>query len=131
MADQLTGSLELKRIVGGAAAAGAIPKKAIAVNLDPSRLFYQAIQDVGLAAEAIAVGDVTDDAIAIIENLDTVAGDGAVLSIGYDNGGFVSFVDVPVGGLPAILPTVAALANVQLKSDTASTQVLVSLYKTG
>ena len=128
MANTLTGTFVLTRKnASNKQTPGNIPSKSISVS-SASDLYYQNVQVVGTSAEAIATGDVTDTAMMVIENLDTSASDGATVSVGYDNAGFVARFTVPVGEI-AVIPRVSTIANWQLKSDFASTNVLISLWK--
>ncbi len=91
-----------------------------------SELYSDNTQVVGTSHELIAAGDVTDDAIAIIENLHATA----TVTIGGDSGGsFVPWIDIPAGYPAAVLPQVATLASTYLKSSVASTSVRVTLVK--
>lgn len=91
-----------------------------------SDLFSDNTQTVGTSHEQLDVGDVTDDAVVIIENLHATA----IVEVGGDaTGAFVSWITIPPGYPPAILPKASALADVYLKSDTATTQVRVTMAK--
>lgn len=83
-------------------------------------------QVVGTTHAAIDAGDVTDDAMAIIENLHATA----LVRIGGDASTvFVPWIEIPAGGPPAILPVITALASTYLISSVASTPVRVTLIK--
>jgi hypothetical protein len=83
-------------------------------------------QLVGTTHELIALGDVTDDAFAMIENLHATA----LVQVGRDiAAAFVGVIDIPAGGPPAILPLVTTLAETYLKSSVASTPVRITLIK--
>jgi len=91
-----------------------------------SDLISDATQVVGTTHEVIAAGDVTDTAMAIIENIHATA----TISVGGDSGGaFVKWFDIAAGDPPAQLPRVGTLASTYLKSSTASTPVKVTLIK--
>lgn len=82
-------------------------------------------QLVGTAHELIAAGDVTDDMMAVIENIHATA----IVSVGGDAAAvFVPWFFIPPGEL-AVLPRLDAVAAAYLKSDTASTPVKVTLIK--
>lgn len=91
-----------------------------------SELMLDATQVVGTTHELIAAGDVTDNAIAIIENLHAT---NTVLVGGDDTGSFVEWFSIPPGYPPAILPQVGSLAATYLKASGASTSVKVTLVK--
>jgi len=83
-------------------------------------------QLVGTGHELISIGDITDDAMVIIENLHATA----LVQVGHDvAAAFSGLIDIPALGPPAILPVATALATTYLKSDTASTPVRVTLVK--
>jgi hypothetical protein len=83
-------------------------------------------QVVGTTHEVLDIGDVTDDAMLIVENLHATA----EVQIGGDESSvFVPWVTIPAGYPQAVFPVVPALAEVYLKSDTASTPVQVRLFK--
>lgn len=83
-------------------------------------------QIVGTTHEVLAVGDVTDTAMAIIENTHATA----TISVGGDNAGsFVKWFDIAPGDPPGQLPRVGTLASVYLKSSAANTPVQVTLAK--
>jgi len=91
-----------------------------------SELFTDNTQLVGTTHELIAAGDVTDDVIAVIENLHAtntvqVGGDAAAV--------FVEWFAIPPGYPAAVLPNVGALAATYLQASGANTPVRVSLYK--
>jgi hypothetical protein len=91
-----------------------------------SSLRNENTQLVGTAHELIALGDITDDAFCIVENLHATA----LVQIGREiSAAFVGVVDIPAGGPPAILPIVTTLGETYLKSDTASTPVRITLIK--
>lgn len=91
-----------------------------------SELNLDSTQVVGTTHELIAVGDVTDDAVAIIENLHATA---TVLVGGDSAGAFVEWFSIPPGYPAAIIPQVGALASTYLKASAASTPVRVTLVK--
>lgn len=105
------------------------------IRTNPTRIFPVATtsdilsdstQIVGTTHELIAAGDVTDDAMAIVENLHATA----LVRIGGDAAAaFVPWIEIPAGGPPAILPVVATLASTYLISSVASTSVRVTLVK--
>lgn len=83
-------------------------------------------QLVGTTHELIAIGDITDDAFCMIENLHATA----LVQVGREiAAAFVGVIDIPAGGPPAILPLVSTLAETYMKSDTASTPVRITLIK--
>lgn len=101
------------------------PLKQIEVETT-SELFSDNTQVVGTTHETVAAGDVTDDAMMIVENLHATA----TVEIGGDaTGSFVSWVTIPPGYPPAVIPVVSSLASTYLKSDTASTPIRVTLVK--
>lgn len=103
----------------------ATPVKSVTIETT-SELYFDSTQVVGTAHELIAVGDVTDDCFAVIENLHATA----EVSIGGDDESvFVEWLSVPAGYPAAVIPKVAALASTYLKSTVADTPVRVSLYK--
>ena len=91
-----------------------------------SEIYSDNTQIVGTVHEAIAAGDVTDDAMMIVENLHATA----VVRIGGDAAGvFVPWVIIPPGAGPAVLPKAAALASTYLISSVAATPIRVTLIK--
>jgi hypothetical protein len=83
-------------------------------------------QNVGTTHELVAIGDVTDDAMMIVENLHA----SATVEIGGDStGSFVSWIKIPAGAPAAVLPRASALASTYLKSSAASTPIRVTLVK--
>ena len=91
-----------------------------------SELFTDNTQLVGTSHELIAAGDVTDDVIAVIENLD----DTETVQVGGDAAAvFVEWFTIPPGYPAAVLPNVGALASTYLQATGANTPVRVSLYK--
>lgn len=91
-----------------------------------SELLFDNTQIVGTTHELLAIGDVTDDAMAIVENLHATAS----VQIGIDDGGvFVPVIDIPAGATPAVLPIVSTLAATYLQASAASTPVRVTLIK--
>jgi hypothetical protein len=109
-------------------------RESVVVNNPPQKLIETATtshlktentQVVGTTHEAVAAGDVTDSAMAHIENLHATA----IVSVGGDDtGSFVPWFTIPPGER-AHLPRVSSLAATYLKSDTASTNVQVTLIK--
>ena len=100
------------------------PSKEVATTTT-SQLATQNVQVVGTTHEVIAAGDVTDSALAQVENLHSTA----IVSVGGDAAGsFVPWFTVPPGE-KAHLPRISTLASTYLKSDTASTSVEVTLIK--
>lgn len=105
------------------------------IRTNPTRVFSVATtsnvvsdntQIVGTTHELIAAGDVTDDAMVIVENLHATA----LVRIGGDASTvFVPWITIPAGEPPAILPRIAALASTYLISSVASTSVRVTLVK--
>lgn len=101
------------------------PSKEVEVETT-SELFFDNTQIVGTTHELMAVADVTDDAMAIVENLHATA----TVQIGVDDGGvFVPVVDIPAASPAAVLPVVSTLAATYLQSSVASTPVRVTLIK--
>jgi len=91
-----------------------------------SNVFSDNTQLVGTTHEQVAIGDVTDDAQMVVENLHATA----LVQIGIDDAAvFVPVIDIPAGGPPAVLPVVTTLAATYLKSSVASTPVRVTLIK--
>ena len=91
-----------------------------------SEIYSDNTQIVGTSHELVAAGDVTDTACMIVENLHATA----TIEIGGDDtGAFVSWITIPPGSPPAILPLVSSLAATYLLSDTASTPIRVTLAK--
>jgi len=91
-----------------------------------SNLLSDNTQLVGTTHEQVVVGDVTDDATMIVENLHATA----LVQIGIDDAAvFVPVVDIPAGGPPAVLPVASSLAATYLQSSVASTPVRVTLVK--
>jgi hypothetical protein len=83
-------------------------------------------QLVGTTHELIALGDVTDDAFCMVENLHATA----LVQLGREiAAAFVGVIDIPAGGPPAILPLVSTLAETYLVSNVASTPVRITLIK--
>lgn len=101
------------------------PQKEITTDTT-SEIYSDNTQIVGTSHEVIAAGDVTDSAMAIIENLHATA---TVQIGGDDTGTFVPWITLPPGSPPAVLPRVAVLATTYLDSDTASTPIRVTLIK--
>ena len=91
-----------------------------------SNILSDNTQLVGTSHAAIDIGDVTDDAMMIIENLHATA---TVQVGGDDSAVFVPWIDIPAGGPPAIIPIVTALADTYLQSSVASTPVRVTMIK--
>lgn len=91
-----------------------------------SELYSDNTQIVGTSHEAVSVGDVTDNAVMIVENLHATA---TVEIGGDDTGSFVSWVKIPAGYPQAVIPVVSALASTYIKSSEASTPVRVTLVK--
>jgi hypothetical protein len=90
-----------------------------------SELNTENVQVVGTTHEAIAAGDVTDDAAALIENLHATA----TVSVGGDDtGSFVPWFTIPPGE-KAYLPRLESLAGTYLLSSAVSTPVSVTLVK--
>ena len=91
-----------------------------------SELYSDNTQIVGTTHEVLVAGDVTDDALLIVENLHATA----TVEIGIDDSGsFVSVITIPPGYPPAVIPVASSLAATYLESDTASTPVRVTLVK--
>jgi hypothetical protein len=83
-------------------------------------------QLVGTTHEQVAIGDVTDDAFVMVQNMHATA----LVQVGLDvSTVFTPLVDVPAGGPPAIVPIASTLADTYLKSSVASTPVRVTLIK--
>lgn len=90
-----------------------------------SELFSDNTQSVGTSHELIAAGDVTDDMMAIVENLHATA----IVTVGGDAAAvFVPWFFIPPGER-AVMPRLDAVAAAYLKSDTATTPVRVTLIK--
>ena len=91
-----------------------------------SEIFAETTQVVGTTHELVAAGDATDDTMMIVENLHATA----IIEIGGDDtGSFVSWVTIPPGYPPAVIPLASSLASTYLQSDTASTPIRVTLVK--
>jgi len=91
-----------------------------------SELYITNTQLVGVAHELVAVADITDDAMMIVENLHATA----VVKIGGDETGtFIPWIVIPPGGPSAVLPRAASLASVYLISDIAATPIRVTLVR--
>jgi hypothetical protein len=91
-----------------------------------SDLIDEKTQIVGTTHEAIALGDVTDDAYLEVSNPHATA----VIQIGIDDTGvFVPLIDIPPGYPAAVIPLASSLAGTYLKSDTASTPIRITLIK--
>jgi len=91
-----------------------------------SDLAVSSVQVVGTLHEGGAIGDVTDDAILVVENLSTTA----TVQIGGDAAGsFVEWFFLAPGDPPAILGRVGALASTYLKASASTTSVSVTLVK--
>jgi chemotaxis response regulator CheB len=85
----------------------------------------QISQTVGTSHVALAVGGVTDDALARIRNLSTTA----TLTIGGDASTvFVPWFSIPPGE-EASMPRVESLADTYIRASAASTEAMVTLYK--
>jgi hypothetical protein len=83
-------------------------------------------QLVGTTHEQVAIGDVTDDAFLMVQNMHATA----LVQVGLDvSTVFTPLVDIPAGGPPAIIPIASTLADTYLKSSVASTPVRVTLIK--
>lgn len=83
-------------------------------------------QIVGTTHEAVALGDVTDTAMMIVENIHATA----TVSVGGDSAGsFVKWFDIAAGDPPAVIPRVGTLASTYLKSSAANTPISVTLVK--
>jgi hypothetical protein len=83
-------------------------------------------QNVGTTHELVSIGDVTDDAMVIIENLHATA---TVEVGGVYSAAFSAWLKIPAGAPAAVLPRAAALASTYLKSSSASTPIRVTLVK--
>ena len=124
MANEARTTIKFDYLEGNAFVRG-IPTKAFSAATT-SNIISDNTQIVGTTHELIAAGDVTDDAMAIVENLHATA----LVRIGGDAAGsFVPWIEIPAGGPPAILPVVATLASTYLISSVASTSVRVTLVK--
>jgi hypothetical protein len=105
--------------------ARSIPTKVFSVATT-SDVLSDNTQLVGTTHEQVAVGDVTDDAFVVVQNLHATA----LVQIGIDDSAvFAPVVDIPAGGPPAIIPIASTLADTYLKSSVASTPVRVTLIK--
>lgn len=114
--------LQLTRVVNSIVVPGSIPSKLVQLA-SASDLMYLATQVVGFASEeALAVGDVTDEAMCVLTNED----DTNYVEVGY--GSFTAFLKVPPGEV-CVLPRVSSLAAVMLRADTAAVNVTVALFK--
>ena len=102
-----------------------VPLTQISVDTT-SELFSDNTQIAGTSHEVVAAGDVTDDAMVLVENLHATA---TVEIGGDDTGAFVSWITIPPGYPPAVIPLASSLAATYLKSDTSSTPVRVTLVK--
>lgn len=101
------------------------PPKTIQITTT-SELFSDNTQIVGTTHEVLAIGDITDDALAVIENLSPTA----TIEIGGDAAGsFVPWMRIPPGYPAAVLPIVESLAATYLISSAVTTPIRVSLYK--
>jgi len=124
MSNTINTNLGVDYRVSNASAPGGLPSRQESV-VTTSRINHQSIQLVGTTHELIAAGDVTDDAMAFIRNNSTTA----TVTVGGDASTvFVPWFDIPPGET-AKMPRVDSLAATYLKSTSASTEVLVSLYK--
>jgi hypothetical protein len=102
-----------------------IPTKIFSIDTT-SPLIVDNTQLVGTTHELVAVGDVTDDAFMVVQNMHATA----LVSVGLDvSTVFTPLVDIPAGGPPAIIPIASTLAATYLKSTVASTPVRVTLIK--
>jgi hypothetical protein len=91
-----------------------------------SGLVFDATQVIGTTHEVLAVGDVTDDAVLVVENLHATA----LVQNGNDDASvFVPVIDIPAGYPAAVLPIASSLAGLYLKSSVASTSVRVAAFK--
>jgi hypothetical protein len=83
-------------------------------------------QIVGTTHEIVSVGDVTDDAMLIVENLHATA----LVQLGTDAAGvFTAIIDIPATHPRCVIPQVSTLANLYIKSSIASTPVRVAAFK--
>lgn len=124
MSNTVNTNLSVDYRVGNQSAPGGLPARQESI-LTTSRINHQTIQLVGTSHELIAIGDVTDDAMALIRNNSTTA----VVTVGGDASTvFVPWFDIPPGET-AKMPRVDSLAATYLKSTVAATEVLVTLYK--
>lgn len=111
-------------LIEGTASPGAIPQRATSVSTSSS-VITQSVQIVGTTHEAIAAGDVTDDAMAILIN----QSDSETITVGGDDAAaFVPWFDIPPGE-EAKLPRLSAIAGTYVQASDADTPLLVSLYK--
>lgn len=102
-----------------------IPSKQKTIETS-SGLVFDSTQVVGTTHEALAVGDVTDDAVLVVDNLHATA----LLQIGIDDASvFVPVIDIPAGYPAAVIPIASSLAGLYLKSSVASTSVRVAAFK--
>ena len=91
-----------------------------------SELLLDNTQIVGTTHEVLAIADITDDALAIIENLSPTA----TIEIGGDAAAvFVPWIRIPPGYPAAVLPVVESLAATYLISSAVTTPIRVRLYK--
>lgn len=102
-----------------------LPSKAYEVETT-SVLVGDATQVVGTTHELIAAGDVTDDAMVVVENLHATA----LVQLGTDTAGsFTAVIDIPAGHPRCIIPVASTLSGLYVKSSVASTSIRVALFK--
>jgi hypothetical protein len=102
-----------------------VPSKAYTVETT-SLLVADGTQIVGTTHELIAAGDVTDDAMVVVENLHATA----LVQLGTDTAGaFTAVIDIPAGHPRCIIPVASTLAGLYVKSSVASTSIRVALFK--
>jgi hypothetical protein len=124
MANSIRTTIKVEYFEGNTIAR-AIPNKAVRVETT-SDVLSDNTQLVGTTHEQVAIGDVTDDAFMVVQNLHATA----LVQIGLDvSTAFTPLIDIPAGGPPAIIPIASTLADTYLKSSVASTPVRVTLIK--
>jgi hypothetical protein len=124
MSNTIRTILSVTNLVSGLQAYGTIPQSTEDVVTYSNKL-HQTVQVVGTTHELLSAGDVPDDAMAIVKNLSSTA----TIQIGVEVAAtFYPLLDIPPGETSK-LSRLSTIASTYIKSDTASTQVLVSLYE--
>jgi hypothetical protein len=124
MANSIRTTLKIEYFEGNSIARS-IPNRPVRVETT-SDVLSDNTQLVGTTHEQVVVGDVTDNAFMVVQNLHATA----LVQIGLDvSTVFTPLVDIPAGGPPAIIPIASTLADTYLKSSIASTPVRVTLIK--
>ncbi len=124
MANYITTTFGLNRILTNLMGTGAIPSEQEQIETTSNKTL-QNTQDVGTSHEVLVINDMTDNCMVLLKNLHTTA----IVQVGV----VVAATFYPLFSIPpgerSKMSRATALANIYLLSDTASTEVEVSIYK--